>query len=107
VSFATASYGAWPFDLVVLLLPVIQMALSAIGAHGRGVARASSVAWVLLNGLALALNLLHFESLWFVWMTPALLVCYYFLQRSAIPAAHAEAPSLVNACLVAESANHA
>ena len=30
VSFLTTFYGAWPFDLVILLLPVIQAAVWAV-----------------------------------------------------------------------------
>src|SRR5262249_13814849 len=34
-SFLTAPYGGWPFDLVVLLLPVLQSAIAA-GRRGKG-----------------------------------------------------------------------
>jgi hypothetical protein len=80
VSFATASYGAWPFDLVVLLLPVIQLAVYARSEDQRLVRGFALGAYVLINGMALALNLLRMPSMWFVWMTPALLATYVLVR---------------------------
>jgi hypothetical protein len=67
VSVLTAAYGAWPFDLVILLVPVLSVAASsprprlALGLH------------LAVNGLALALLVRQAEFLAFVWLTPALL----------------------------------
>jgi hypothetical protein len=76
VSFLTASYGAWPYDLVVLLVPVLAVAVQVV--------RRGTPEWVLLaaacylgfDGVALAMNLLRFSAEWFIWMTPALLLGY-------------------------------
>jgi len=80
VSFVTASYGAWPFDLVVLLLPIVQLAVLVQTADRRSLFALALGAYLLINGLALTLNLLRFTSKWFVWMAPALLVSYLILR---------------------------
>jgi len=84
VSFATASYGAWPFDLVILLPAVVQV---AAGLARQGEARRIVLAIVLfvaINGAALAMNLAHVSSDRFVWMAPTLLAAYVLLRpRSA------------------------
>jgi hypothetical protein len=110
VSFATASYGAWPFDLVVLLPAVIHVAAclcsplpsSGRGAGGEGFGRGDAkplppvpspkrggganlwlwalAAFVAINAGALAMNLLHVTSDRFVWMAPCLLVAYVLLR---------------------------
>jgi hypothetical protein len=99
VSFVTASYGAWPFDLVVLLLPVIQAAV-LVGASERTSFRACALAaYLLIDGLALTLNLLRLTSMWFVWMAPALLAAYLILKAlqnrpNAVPSAESSARPL-------------
>jgi Glycosyltransferase family 87 len=89
VSFATASYGAWPFDLVILLPAVIHIAagLASLRAPRPAMQRfATAIAvFVTINGGALAMNLLHVTSDRFVWMAPSLLVAYVTLRpRPAI-----------------------
>jgi hypothetical protein len=80
VSFVTASYGAWPFDLVVLLLPIFQLAVRLQATDRRALAALALGAYLLINGLALTMNLLRLTSMWFVWMAPAMLVCYVILR---------------------------
>jgi len=84
VSFATASYGAWPFDLVILLPAVIQVAAQlARTGDARGIAL-GVILFVAINGAALMMNRLQFTSDRFVWMAPTLLVAYVlFRSRSA------------------------
>jgi hypothetical protein len=80
VSFVTASYGAWPFDLVILLPAVIHVAATLDVRHDRTRTIAALVAFVLINGIALAMNLGHFTSETFAWMAPSLLIAYVFLR---------------------------
>jgi Glycosyltransferase family 87 len=84
VSFVTASYGAWPFDLVILLPAVIQI---AAGLTRRGDLRGIVLGVALfatINGAALAMNRLQATSDRFVWMAPTLLVGYVlFRSRTA------------------------
>ena len=80
VSFVTASYGAWPFDLVILLPAVIHVAASLDVRRDRQKTIAAIATYVLINGIALAMNLLHCTSETFVWMAPTLLIAYAFLR---------------------------
>jgi hypothetical protein len=76
VSMLTAAYGAWPFDLVLLLVPVVQAA-TQVQRHGRrGVMLAAGLIYVTLNGVAALQLAWQMEYLAFVWMTPALLFTY-------------------------------
>ena len=80
VSFVTASYGAWPFDLVILLPAVIHVA-AGLGREpdGRKIAP-GLVLFALINGAALAMNVLQITSDKFVWMAPSLLAAYVVLR---------------------------
>jgi hypothetical protein len=79
VSLLTAAYGAWPFDLVLLLPAVLQPA-AALARSGRPLSRAlACAACAAINGLALVLVVREAEYLWFIWMTPALLLAYLAL----------------------------
>src|SRR5262249_50684018 len=80
VSLLTTSYGAWAFDLVVLLIPVLRMAvpLCRAGSWQRALA-----AYLAVNGLALLLNLAGVDGFWFLWLTPTALVSYLLLDRRA------------------------
>jgi len=79
VSFVTASYGAWPFDLVILLPAVIQIGagLAPAGVRHRVV---TAAVYAVINGAALAMNLLKQTSETFVWMAPSLLAAYLLLR---------------------------
>jgi hypothetical protein len=70
VSFLTAAYGAWPFDLVLLLVPVM-----AVAARQRRPGPALGI-YAFLNGIALLQIIQGVEYLAFVWLTPALLLAY-------------------------------
>jgi hypothetical protein len=81
-SLLTTSYGAWAFDLVVLLLPVLQMAVVLCRAAPRSVVLLTLAGYVAVNSLALALNLGGVDGFWYVWMTPAALGAYLVLLRA-------------------------
>lgn len=94
VSFVTASYGAWPFDLIILLPAVIALAAAMVRNPSRQRIYAGVVVWVLMNLAALGLNLVgnyqlkhpesepKVDSFWFIWMAPAILVGYLILIRN-------------------------
>jgi hypothetical protein len=90
VSFLTTSYGAWSFDLVVLLVPLMQMAVWLWHNPERQTVVAALSAYAAMNALALAINLLGVDYMWFIWMVPALLVAYLVLRarvgRKPVPA---------------------
>ena len=77
VSFATAPYGAWPFDMVLLLPAVVKMV-----ALRRPAVLATLVA---INLACLAMNLLHTGSFPFIWVSPAILLLYVTATREVSP----------------------
>jgi hypothetical protein len=86
VSFVTASYGAWPFDLVILLPAVIQVAAGLARNGDRGRTVSALAAYAAINLGALLMNRLGLTSDKFVWMAPSLLVAYLiFRSRPAAP----------------------
>jgi hypothetical protein len=105
VGMLTAAYGAWPFDLVLLLLPVVAAA-AELSRNGLTQARSATDGFfrrlclgivstlpgnriaavgmhLFINGLALMLLAQEAEYLAFVWMTPALLTAYLTCMRRA------------------------
>lgn len=77
VSMLTAAYGAWPFDLVLLLVPVMQVA--ALVRPGSPDLPALLI-YLAINGVAALQLAFAVEYLAFLWMTPALLLAYVTLR---------------------------
>jgi hypothetical protein len=87
ISFVTASYGAWPFDLVILLPAVIQVGAEVTAAGDRRRIVLAGLAFAAIAAGALTMNVLKVTSNWFVWMAPALLVAYIVLRPAHPPRA--------------------
>ncbi|WP_439628068.1 glycosyltransferase family 87 protein [Gemmata sp.] len=68
VSFVTAPYGAWPFDMVLLLPAVVWLVVRRRAGVIGGL--------VAVNVGCLACNLLQTGSFWFLWVSPAVLLIY-------------------------------
>ena len=85
VSFVTTPYGAWPFDMVLLLPAAVWLVLRA-ESPARGPVVAGLVA---VNIGCLALNLLKISSFWFLWVSPAVLLLYVAGTRARSPVADA------------------
>jgi hypothetical protein len=81
VSFLTTSYGSWVFDLVVLLVPILQAAVWAFSSADRRLGAIALGSYLAIDGLALVLNLRQAVYPAFIWMTPALLVAYLACRR--------------------------
>jgi hypothetical protein len=64
------------FDLVVLLVPVLQAAVWAVRSPGRRSAVALLAGFLAVDGLALVMNLSGASYVAFIWMTPAILLGY-------------------------------
>ncbi|MGL6074371.1 MAG: glycosyltransferase family 87 protein [Fimbriiglobus sp.] len=87
VSFLTSPYGAWHFDLVLLLVCVLQRS-----AHPDG--RRWMVVYFLANAVMLAINLSGATSIWFAWVAPVLAIMVWrpapslpiVLEAKAVPA---------------------
>jgi hypothetical protein len=83
VSFVTAPYGAWPFDMVLLLPAATALIVSAErGRLGRPVV----TGLVAVNVGCLVLNLLKISSFYFLWVAPAVLLLYALGTRREAPA---------------------
>lgn len=107
VSFVTAPYGAWPFDMVLLLPAVAWLTVprdTGTGRHGdteKSVERPDSsvpvspcprvpvstiAALVAVNLGCLVCNLFETGSFWFLWVSPAVLLVYAAgARRGAAP----------------------
>jgi hypothetical protein len=75
-SFLAAPYGAWPFDLVVLLVPVLGVAARLADGKSPRAAAVAAGCHLLIGLAAVAQVLREPEYFWFLWMTPALLAAY-------------------------------
>lgn len=80
ISFATASYGAWPFDLVILLPAVIEIAAGLSFARNQTRSVLALALYVAINVAALTMNILAITSDKFVWMAPTILLGYVLLR---------------------------
>jgi hypothetical protein len=83
VSFLTAPYGAWPFDMV-LLLPAAMWLVHRTQAPLRRPVIAGLIA---INVACLVLNVLKISSFWFFWVSPAVLLLYVVGARTYQPIA--------------------
>jgi hypothetical protein len=83
VSSLTTSYGAWIFDLVVLLPGLLQMAARVSHFRGARSRWTFTVVYICLNGLGLVMNLREAPYAAYIWVPPAMLLCYLSLQEPA------------------------
>jgi hypothetical protein len=80
VSFATAPYGAWPFDMVLLLPAALALFLKSRAAWearpgwSPGSPRFTVAALAAINIACLAMNLAQSGSFLFLWVAPAMLL---------------------------------
>lgn len=74
LSLVAAPYGAWMFDLILLLAPVLAVAAQmAIAPHRRTIL--IGAAWlVCVNAMSLAMMLAAASSEWYVWFAPCVLL---------------------------------
>lgn len=81
VSMLTAAYGAWPFDVVMLLVAVMEIATLLDQSGKRSLQLSGVIFYALMNALAgvvLILNLGYFS---FIWLTPTLLIGYVVFKK--------------------------
>lgn len=82
-SLLVAPYGAWPFDLVLLLVPILASAARVARAPAPA-AVAAGVAWLAaVNAALLAMMLARASSEMYVWVTPATILGVVFVSRLA------------------------
>jgi hypothetical protein len=75
-SVVTAAYGAWLFDLVLLLVPVMQRAAALARAGQPRPLVLTAAAFLAVNAAALAQLTRGVPYFSFLWMAPVLLVLY-------------------------------
>ena len=80
VSFLTSPYGAWHFDLVLLLVVVLRRA-------GDPAAGRLRWAYFSMNVLMLAVNVSGATSVWYGWVAPAVLALDALPAAWLVPAA--------------------
>jgi len=73
VSFVTAPYGAWPFDMVLLLPAVVKLVLRR--------RMETNLALAAIDAACLIMNLFGAMSFAFIWVSPAILVVYIHGMR--------------------------
>ncbi len=83
-SFLTTAYGGWIFDVVVLLLPVLQAAVWVCQSRQPQTAVFAVASYLAIDGAALTMNLLDPDGQtitlpWYMWVAPAILFCYLIL----------------------------
>ncbi len=83
VSVLTTAYGGWPFDLVLLLLPVMYAA-TTVARHGWNAVSVLALGlFVALNVIAVTQLALQISYFWFIWITPAVLSAYLLVRWAA------------------------
>ena len=92
VSFVTSPYGAWHFDLVLLLVPVVQRA-AEFSTAGWQRHRLAVGVYVVAVAVMFWLNVAGVASVWFLWVAPLLLALYAATARPAAPAPTAVTPA--------------
>jgi hypothetical protein len=76
ISFVTAPYGAWPYDLVILFPAVIQIATQL----PLKLRLFALILFVGINLLALACTFCKISLEYYAWMAPSLLLLYLLLR---------------------------
>lgn len=84
VSFLTSPYGAWHFDLVLLLLPILHRAARLSAGELTPQVVGLIAVYCLVELAMIALNLAQWPSFWFAWVAP--LVAGLYLAAAPRPA---------------------
>jgi hypothetical protein len=84
-SFLTTSYGAWVFDLVVLLIPLLHACVLIVRDGRTWLAGWAAAGFLVADAIALVQNLSGAAYVSFIWMTPAILSGYLLVRISCVP----------------------
>jgi hypothetical protein len=88
ISFLTAPYGAWHFDLVLLWLPLLLRAPDLARAGRRPAALWAWASYALIQLLMLAINLSGAYSYWYGWVAPTLWAWDQAVQAWVVPSSN-------------------
>lgn len=75
-SIVSAPYGAWPFDLVILLPAVMLVAARTARANQRTTNRFALVGFAVIVGASLVTNLMRVNYEYYVWLAPLILLLF-------------------------------
>jgi hypothetical protein len=79
LSCLLTSYGGWPFDLVVLLIPILAEAARLVRVSATSGAAMGAGAFCLISSVALALHAAHVPQAAFLWIVPSVAFGLYLL----------------------------
>lgn len=83
LSLLVAPYGAWAFDLILLLVPILAVAVRVAAAPTR-TAVAMGLAWLAAANVVLLVMMIdRASSEWYVWVTPYILIGCLVVRRLA------------------------
>lgn len=97
LSLLTAPYGAWPFDLVLLLVPVLAAAARVAAGPTPAAVGVGVGGLIAVNAALLVMMLNCVSSEWYVWVTPVVLAGCLSAVRLAERPAHVAGPSFAPA----------
>jgi hypothetical protein len=81
-SYLTAPYGAWPFDYVVMLIPLIIMAVRVVANPERRTVLYAGLSFFAFDLLASWQRTFSYERHHMsIWMTPMLILMYMTLAK--------------------------
>jgi hypothetical protein len=88
VSLLAAPYGVWQYDLILLLVPLLAVAVK-FAERPTPIAIAIGLLWLMiLKAIAFVMMLHHTPAEWYVWFAPSLLLgCVAVLRFAARPQA--------------------
>jgi hypothetical protein len=70
LSLVGSPYGTWPFDLVLLLVPLIDLGVRAVGTRRRNRIGWFVAVWVLINSVLLYKLFAGVSTPYYVWVVP-------------------------------------
>ena len=82
LSCLATSYGGWPFDLVVLVIPIVAEAARLSRVGSTWALTAGTAAFASITAGALALHAAHVPQALFIWMAPSVAIALLALGRA-------------------------
>jgi hypothetical protein len=84
-SLLVAPYGAWSYDLVLLLVPVLAVAVRLRAARDRIATAAGAACLLSANAVSLVMMMSGTSSEWYVWFAPCVLLIAWRLRKPTPP----------------------
>jgi hypothetical protein len=81
LSFLGSPYGSWPFDLVLLLVPMLATTIEVIRTRQRSRIIGWFCCWLLLNGILLLKLFAGVSTPYYVWVVPTFFAMDLLFRR--------------------------